>query len=100
MQVAALPTPVRRAANSRPTPEISSQAANRLTLIEQWDAMRDEGITAAKAADIRAVLGGRRGAHAIPRQGGPSGRGLRGRSRKRAKRGASCCSFSRGARRS
>ena len=43
MQVAALPTPVRRAANSRPTPELSPQAANRLTLIEQWDAMRRRG---------------------------------------------------------
>ena len=30
----------------------SSQAANRLRLIEQWEAMRGEGITAAKAADI------------------------------------------------
>ena len=30
MQVAALPTPVHRAANSRPTPEISPAAANRL----------------------------------------------------------------------
>ena len=55
MQIAALPTSVRRAANSRPTPEISPEAANRLTLIEQWDAMRGEGITAAKAADILRV---------------------------------------------
>ena len=42
MQVAALPTPVYRAANSRPTPELSPEAANRLTLIEQWEAMRGE----------------------------------------------------------
>ena len=55
MQVAALPTPVYRAANSRPTPEHSPEAANRLTLIEQWEAMRGEGITAAKAADILRV---------------------------------------------
>ena len=55
MQVAALPTPVHRAANSRPTPELSPLAANRLTLIEQWEAMRGEGITAAKAADILRV---------------------------------------------
>ena len=45
MQVVALPIPVHRAANSRPTSELSPQAANRLTLIEQWEAMRGEGVT-------------------------------------------------------
>ena len=55
MQIAALPTSVYRAANSRPAPELRPQAANRLTLIEQWEAMRGEGITAAKAADILRV---------------------------------------------
>ena len=55
MQIAALPVPVYRAANSRPTLELSPEAANRLTLIKQWDAMRGEGITAAKAADILRV---------------------------------------------
>ena len=33
----------------------SPQAANRLTLIEQWEAMRGEGITSTKAADILRV---------------------------------------------
>ena len=42
MQVAALPTPVYRAANSRPTPELSPEAANRLMLLEQWESMRGE----------------------------------------------------------
>ena len=55
MQVAALPTAVYRAANSRPAPELSPQAANQLMLIDQWEAMRGEGITAAKAADILRV---------------------------------------------
>ena len=56
MQVAArLPIPVRRAANSRPTPELSPQAANRLKLLEQWRAMCAEGMTATKAAAILRV---------------------------------------------
>ena len=54
MQVAALPTPVHRAANSC-TPDLSPLAANRLTLVEQWEAMRGEGVTAAKVADILRV---------------------------------------------
>ena len=47
MQVAArLPIPAYRAANSRSTPELSPEAVNRLKLLEQWHAMRGEGITA------------------------------------------------------
>ena len=56
MQVAArLPTTIHRAANSRPTPELSPQAANRLKLLEQRHAMRGEGMTATKAAAILRV---------------------------------------------
>ena len=51
MQIAALPAIVYRAASNRP-PEISSTAAVRLKLLEQWRAIRAEGATAARAADI------------------------------------------------
>ncbi len=36
MQIAARPIPAHRAANSRPTPELSPEAANRLKFLEQW----------------------------------------------------------------
>ena len=56
MQIAArLPTSVYRAPNSRPTPELSPQAVNRLKLLEQRHAMRGEGMTATKAAAILRV---------------------------------------------
>ena len=56
MQVAArLPIPAYRAANSRPAPDLSPQAANRLKLLEQWHAMRGEGMTATKAAAVLRV---------------------------------------------
>ena len=56
MKIAArLPITAYRAANSRPTPELSPLAANRLKLLEQRHAMRDEGMTATKAAAILRV---------------------------------------------
>ncbi len=51
MQMTALPIPFYRAASNRP-PELSSTAAVRLRLLEQWRAIRAEGATAARAADI------------------------------------------------
>ena len=51
MQITALPNIVYRAASNRP-PELSSTAAVRLRLLEQWRAIRAEGATAARAADI------------------------------------------------
>ena len=51
MQITALPAIVYRAASNRP-PELSSTAAVRLRLLEQWRAIRAEGATAARAADI------------------------------------------------
>jgi len=51
MQIAALPIPFHRAASNRP-PELSQTAAVRLKLLEQWRAIRAEGATATRAADI------------------------------------------------
>ncbi len=51
MQITAPPAIVYRAASNRP-PELSSTAAVRLRLLEQWRAIRAEGATAARAADI------------------------------------------------
>ena len=51
MRITALPAAFHRAANIRP-PEISQTAADRLKLLEQWRAIRAEGSTAAKAANI------------------------------------------------
>ena len=51
MQITAPPIPFYRAASNRP-PELSSAAAVRLRLLEQWRAIRAEGATAARAADI------------------------------------------------
>ena len=51
MQITALPAIVYRAAGNSP-PELSSTAAVRLMLLEQWRAIRAEGATAARAADI------------------------------------------------
>ena len=51
MQITAPPIQFYRAASNRP-PELSSTAAVRLRLLEQWRAIRAEGATAARAADI------------------------------------------------
>ncbi len=51
MQITALSNIVYRAAGNRPL-ELSSAAAVRLKLLEQWRAIRAEGATAARAADI------------------------------------------------
>ena len=51
MQITALPAIVYRAAGNRP-PELTQTAAVRLRLLEQWRAIRAEGATAARAADI------------------------------------------------
>ena len=54
MQITAPPIPFYRAAGNRP-PELSSTAAVRLKLLEQWRAIPAEGATAARAADILRV---------------------------------------------
>jgi len=54
MQTTAPPILFYRAASNRP-PELSSTAAVRLKLLEQWRAIRAEGATAARAADILRV---------------------------------------------
>ena len=51
MQITAPPPIVYRAASNRP-PKLSHTAAVRLRLLEQWRAIRAEGATAARAADI------------------------------------------------
>ena len=51
MQITAPPIPVYRTAGNRP-PELTQPAAVRLKLLEQWRAIRAEGATAARAADI------------------------------------------------
>ena len=51
MQITAPPIPFYRAVGNRP-PELSSTAAVRLRLLEPWRAIRAEGATAARAADI------------------------------------------------
>ena len=51
MQITALPPAFHRAANIRP-PETSPTAADRLKLLEQWRAIRAQGSTAQRAADI------------------------------------------------
>ena len=51
MQITALPNIVYRAASNSP-PELIHTAAVRLKLLEQWRAIRAEGATAARAANI------------------------------------------------
>ena len=51
MRITALPAAFYRAANNRP-PELSPAAADRLRLLEMWRAIRAEGATAQRAADI------------------------------------------------
>ncbi len=51
MQITAPPAIVYRAPSNRP-PELTQTAAVRLRLLEQWRAIRAEGATAARAADI------------------------------------------------
>ena len=50
MQITAPPIPFYRAASNRP-PELSSIAAVRLKLLEQWRAIRAKGATAARFLD-------------------------------------------------
>ena len=51
MRITALPAAFHRAANIRP-PEISLTVAGRLRLLKMWRAIRAQGATAQRAADI------------------------------------------------